>query len=53
MADSDTAGTDFESATNDGDQPTGSSTVRDSTGVDPQQAIDDHAPRLQSGGQGG
>ena len=28
-------------------------TVRDSTGVDPRQAIDDHAPRLKSGGQGG
>lgn len=82
MADSDTAGTDFESATNDEDRhgwapyapgtgdgkepgrssgppqgeskrPTGSSTVRDSTGVDPQQVIDDASPRLQNGGQGG
>ena len=34
-------------------RPTGSSTVRDSTGVDPQQVIDDASPRLQNGGQGG
>ena len=34
-------------------RPTGSSTARDSTGVDPQQAIDDDSPRLQSGDQGG
>jgi hypothetical protein len=31
----------------------GSSTARDSTGVDPQQAVDDGSLRLQSGDQGG
>jgi hypothetical protein len=34
-------------------RPTGTSTARDSTGVDPQEPIDDDSPSLQSGDQGG
>ena len=34
-------------------RPTGTSTARDSTGVDPQEPIDDDSPGLQSGDQGG
>jgi hypothetical protein len=35
------------------DRPYGGSTARDSTGVDPQDPIDDSAPGLQTGDQGG
>jgi len=34
-------------------RPTGSSTARDSTGVDPQEPVDADSPDLQSGDQGG
>ncbi len=34
-------------------RPTGSSTARDSTGVDPQEPVDGSSPSLQSGDQGG
>jgi hypothetical protein len=34
-------------------RPTGSSTARDSTGIDPQDPIDDDSPNLRSGDQGG
>ena len=34
-------------------RPTGGSTARDSTGVNPQEPIDDDSPNLQTGDQGG
>lgn len=34
-------------------RPTGGSTMRDSTGVDPQDPIDEDMPNLQTGDQGG
>ena len=34
-------------------RPTGTSTARDSTGVDPQDPISDDSPSLQPGDQGG
>ncbi|HEY1920658.1 MAG TPA: hypothetical protein VGH27_34235 [Streptosporangiaceae bacterium] len=35
------------------ERPTGTSTARDSTGVDPQDPVDDDSPGLQPGDQGG
>jgi hypothetical protein len=35
------------------ERPTGGSTARDSTGVDPQEPVDAGSPSLQSGDQGG
>jgi hypothetical protein len=41
------------SAQGESQRPTGTSTARDSTGVDPQEPIDGDSPSLQSGDQGG
>jgi hypothetical protein len=46
-------GRDDGPAQGESQRPTGTSTARDSTGVDPQEPIDGDSPSLQSGDQGG
>jgi hypothetical protein len=40
-------------AQGESERPTGTSTARDATGVDPQDPISEDSPRLQTGDQGG